>query len=89
MGISRDDAGKFLPEYQSKGILSHDPFATIDMKGVAPLMKISVEKGRSVKPDIKVGFVVNMGVTQNLLISVIVLAWIMSLVLLIGCPLLV
>jgi pyruvate,orthophosphate dikinase len=55
LGVSRDDAGRFLPEYQSKGILSHDPFATLDMKGVAPLMEISVEKGRRVKPKLKVG----------------------------------
>ena len=55
MGFSRDDAGKFLPEYLKKGIYEHDPFRSIDQKGVGLLVAMAVEKGRSVRPDIEVG----------------------------------
>jgi pyruvate,orthophosphate dikinase len=55
MGFSRDDAGKFLPDYLKKGIYEHDPFRTIDQKGVGLLVAMAVEKGRSVRPDIEVG----------------------------------
>ena len=55
MGFSRDDAGKFLPEYLRKGIYEHDPFRSIDQKGVGLLVAMAVEKGRSVRPDIEVG----------------------------------
>jgi pyruvate,orthophosphate dikinase len=54
-GLSRDDAGKFLPEYIEKGIYSVDPFVAIDQKGLGELMKIGVEKGRSTREDIKIG----------------------------------
>ena len=54
-GYSRDDAGKFLPIYLEKGILEHDPFQVLDQTGVGSLMKIAVEKGRSTRPDIKIG----------------------------------
>jgi pyruvate,orthophosphate dikinase len=54
-GISRDDAGKFLPAYVSKKIWEHDPFARLDQKGVGGLMEIAVKKGRAVRPDIKIG----------------------------------
>ncbi len=54
-GISRDDAGKFLPAYVTKKIWEHDPFAMLDQKGVGGLMEIAVQKGRSVRPDIKIG----------------------------------
>ncbi len=54
-GLSRDDAGKFLPEYIEKGIYSVDPFVAIDQKGLGELMKIGVEKGRSTRKDIKIG----------------------------------
>ena len=54
-GFSRDDAGKFLQEYIEKGILSHDPFITLDQKGVGELMKIAIEKGRRTNPEIKLG----------------------------------
>jgi pyruvate,orthophosphate dikinase len=55
MGISRDDSGKFLPEYVGKGIWPGDPFVSIDPVGVKRIMKIAVEDGRSVRPDLKVG----------------------------------
>jgi len=54
-GISRDDAGKFLPAYVAKKIWEHDPFARLDQKGVGALMEIAVRKGRAVRPDIKIG----------------------------------
>jgi len=55
MGFSRDDAGKFLPDYLKKGIYEHDPFRSIDQKGVGLLVAMAVEKGRSVRPGIEVG----------------------------------
>jgi len=55
MGFSRDDAGKFLPAYMKKGLYEHDPFRSIDQKGVGLLVAMAVEKGRSVRPDIEVG----------------------------------
>jgi pyruvate, orthophosphate dikinase len=54
-GISRDDAGSFLPDYQRAGILEQDPFVTLDTEGVGELVKIAAERGRSVRPDIKLG----------------------------------
>jgi pyruvate, orthophosphate dikinase len=54
-GISRDDAGSFLPDYQRTGILEHDPFVTIDVIGVGELVKIAAERGRATRPDIKLG----------------------------------
>jgi len=54
-GYSRDDAGKFLPVYIEKGILKNDPFQILDQEGVGQVIKIGVEKGRSVKPNLKVG----------------------------------
>ncbi len=54
-GFSRDDAGKFLPEYIEKGILEKDPFATIDRKGVGRFIKMGLEKGRKVRENLKVG----------------------------------
>ncbi len=54
-GLSRDDAGRFLPYYVEKGILDADPFVTIDRNGVGLLMKIGVEKGRTVKKNMKMG----------------------------------
>ena len=55
MGFSRDDAGKFLPDYLKNGIYEQDPFRSIDQKGVGLLVAMAVEKGRSVRPDIEVG----------------------------------
>lgn len=55
LGYSRDDAGKFLPYYIEHGILDIDPFVAIDQEGVGELMKIGVAKGRSTRPDLKIG----------------------------------
>ncbi len=54
-GYSRDDAGKFLQEYKEKGILPDDPFQTLDQSGVGQLVEMGVKKGRSTKPNLKVG----------------------------------
>jgi pyruvate,orthophosphate dikinase len=54
-GFSRDDAGKFLEDYYKKGIFESDPFAKVDQDGVGELMRIAVNKGRSTRPDIKLG----------------------------------
>lgn len=54
-GLSRDDAGRFLPVYIENGILQEDPFISIDQNGVGALMQIAVEKGRKVKKDLKMG----------------------------------
>ena len=53
--MSRDDSGSFLPPYPELEIVKKNPFATIDQTGVGQLMKIAVEKGRSTRPDIKLG----------------------------------
>ena len=55
MGFSRDDAGRFLPEYLRRGIYEHDPFRSIDAKGVGQLVEMAVHKGRAVRPDIELG----------------------------------
>ncbi|MBI9065873.1 MAG: pyruvate, phosphate dikinase [Salinivirgaceae bacterium] len=54
-GYSRDDAGKFLPIYIEKGILKHDPFQSLDQTGVGQLVEMACEKGKSVRPNIKLG----------------------------------
>jgi pyruvate,orthophosphate dikinase len=54
-GLSRDDAGKFLPTYVEKGILPKDPFVSIDLEGVGAMVQLAAEKGRSAKPDLKLG----------------------------------
>lgn len=54
-GYSRDDVGKFLPTYLSKGILQSDPFEVLDQKGVGELIKLATERGRKAKPHLKVG----------------------------------
>lgn len=54
-GYSRDDASKFLPIYIAKGILKVDPFKVLDQVGVGQLVKMRTERGRSVKPNLKVG----------------------------------
>ena len=56
LGFSRDDAeGKFLTHYLEDGVLEKNPFETLDVGGVGDLMRIAVERGRSTKPDIKLG----------------------------------
>ena len=54
-GFSRDDAGVFINYYIDNGILEKDPFQTIDEKGVGSLIKTGIEKGRSTRPDLKIG----------------------------------
>jgi pyruvate,orthophosphate dikinase len=54
-GFSRDDSGKFLPEYVAKGIYDKDPFQSLDQDGVGRLMKYAIQQGRSVKSDLKIG----------------------------------
>src|SRR5262249_18545907 len=56
LGFSRDDAeGKFLTFYLEQGILERNPFETLDQEGVGDLMRIAVERGRGVKPELKLG----------------------------------
>ncbi len=54
-GLSRDDAGKFLPLYVESDILPNDPFEVLDQEGVGQLVKMGTDKGRSTRPDLKVG----------------------------------
>jgi pyruvate,orthophosphate dikinase len=54
-GYSRDDVGKFLPFYVEQGILEADPFSTIDVEGVGEMIEIGVRRGRSARPDLKIG----------------------------------
>jgi pyruvate,orthophosphate dikinase len=55
LGLSRDDAGRFLAHYLETGLLERDPFETIDQEGVGDLMEIAVERGRRTRPEIKLG----------------------------------
>ena len=55
LGFSRDDAGKFLPNYIKQGVYEHDPFRSIDQIGVGALVQTAVQKGRSARADIEVG----------------------------------
>nr|AIT69966.1 pyruvate orthophosphate dikinase [Gracilaria blodgettii]AIT69971.1 pyruvate orthophosphate dikinase [Gracilaria vermiculophylla] len=52
-GLSRDDAGSFLPTYENRGIFDKDPFVHLDVEGVGELMQIAVERGRKTRPDLK------------------------------------
>ena len=54
-GLSRDDAGRFLPQYVERGLFADDPFQVLDTKGVGKLVKWAVRDGREVKPQLKVG----------------------------------
>ena len=54
-GLSRDDSGRFLPAYVDRKILSDDPFQVLDTEGVGELVRIGAERGRSIKPNLKVG----------------------------------
>ncbi|HTR85289.1 MAG TPA: pyruvate, phosphate dikinase [Reyranella sp.] len=54
-GLSRDDSASFLEKYQQRGILEHDPFASLDVEGVGELIEIGCERGRKVRPKLKVG----------------------------------
>jgi len=55
MGLSRDDAGRFLPSYIDRGIFADDPFQVLDTEGVGRLVRMAVEEGRRVRPNIKLG----------------------------------
>ena len=55
MELSRDDAGRFLPAYVETGILAKDPFVTIDVDGVGELVRFGTDRGRAVRPKLKVG----------------------------------
>ncbi len=55
LGLSRDDAGKFLPSYLSQGLLSQDPFVSIDREGVGALMRVAIEKGRKTRRTLEIG----------------------------------
>ena len=54
-GLSRDDAGRFLPAYVEAGILANDPFQVLDQRGVGKLVKLGIELGRGKRKDLKVG----------------------------------
>jgi pyruvate,orthophosphate dikinase len=54
-GLSRDDAGRFLPTYVETGLLDVDPFTSLDVGGVGQLIEIAVAKGRSVHKKLKLG----------------------------------
>ncbi|MDP1597758.1 pyruvate, phosphate dikinase, partial [Phenylobacterium sp.] len=54
-GISRDDSGRFLNAYLEKGIFEKDPFVSLDQEGVGDLIRIATERGRAVRPDVKLG----------------------------------
>ena len=54
-GLSRDDAGKFLPQYVEQGILPKDPFVSIDVEGVGAMIELATERGRKTKPRLKLG----------------------------------
>ena len=55
LGVSRDDAGRFLTTYVEKGIFARDPFVSIDVEGVGELIQIATDRGRATRPDIKLG----------------------------------
>jgi pyruvate,orthophosphate dikinase len=55
LGVSRDDAARFLIHYVDKGIYANDPFVSLDVEGVGQLIEIATTKGRKTKPDIKLG----------------------------------
>ena len=54
-GISRDDSGRFLEAYVDKGIFERDPFVSLDIAGVGALIHMAAEKGRAVRPQVKLG----------------------------------
>jgi pyruvate,orthophosphate dikinase len=54
-GLSRDDSASFLEKYQQRGIFEHDPFASLDVEGVGELIEIATERGRKVRPKLKLG----------------------------------
>ena len=55
LGVSRDDAGRFLTSYVDKGIFARDPFVSLDVEGVGELIALAAERGRAARPDLKLG----------------------------------
>ena len=55
LGVSRDDAARFLTEYVEQGIYAKDPFVSLDIEGVGELVSLAAERGRATRPDIKLG----------------------------------
>jgi pyruvate,orthophosphate dikinase len=55
LGVSRDDAGRFLTAYVAQGIYARDPFVSLDIEGVGELIEMAVERGRKTRPEIKLG----------------------------------
>jgi pyruvate,orthophosphate dikinase len=55
LGVSRDDAGRFLGAYVEQGIFARDPFVSIDVEGVGELISLAAERGRGARPDLKLG----------------------------------
>ncbi len=54
-GLSRDDAARFLPQYEARQIVAHNPFATLDETGVGELVRIALDRGRKAKPELTMG----------------------------------
>jgi len=54
-GLSRDDAGRFLPAYLDQHVIDRDPFVTLDRDGVGGLIQLGIERGRSARPGLKIG----------------------------------
>ncbi|HEX9887422.1 MAG TPA: putative PEP-binding protein, partial [Longimicrobiales bacterium] len=55
LGLSRDDAGTFLPQYLEMGILAEDPFRSLDIEGVGRLIRVAVREGLAARPNLKIG----------------------------------
>ena len=55
LGVSRDDASRFLTHYVDQGIYETDPFVSLDVEGVGELVRIAADRGRATRPDIKLG----------------------------------
>ncbi len=54
-GLSRDDVGRFMPDYVSQGIYDHDPFHSLDLVGVGEMMRIATDRARAARPGITIG----------------------------------
>ena len=54
-GLSRDDAANFIGTYEQRGIIAQDPFISLDVEGVGELVRLGAERGRSVRPGLKLG----------------------------------
>jgi pyruvate,orthophosphate dikinase len=55
LGVSRDDAARFLTTYVERGIYERDPFVSLDVDGVGELIRLAAERGRATRPDLKLG----------------------------------